>query len=266
MHNHVDMGDGNSLFLRDWGAGPPVLFLAGWAMDSRIWGETMIRLNRKGLRAIAYDRRGHGRSSEWGSYDYDTLAGDLETVVETLGLHELTIISHSGAAGEVLRYCSATGARCIRQLIMVGATGPAMMDSPGNPGVTPEELDFLVSRLATDLDGWIDENLAPFAPGVSRRTNDWLASMVLDCSRRAIVEFQDTIARADLTVDASTLTMPVTLIHGDLDVSTPLEMTARRYAEIIPAAELIVYSGAAHGLMLTHGERLASDILKTVSA
>lgn len=54
--------------------------------------------------------------------------------------------------------------------------------------------------------------------------------------------------------------MPVTLIHGDLDASAPIDLTARRYAELIPQSRLRVYEGAAHGLMFTHAARLAEDI------
>ena len=70
--------DGTSLFVRDWGAGQPVLFLSGWALPSDFWGYQMLGLARKGYRAIAYDRRGHGRSADPGrGYDHDTLADDL---------------------------------------------------------------------------------------------------------------------------------------------------------------------------------------------
>jgi non-heme chloroperoxidase len=49
----VELGSGHRLAVRDWGAGPPVLLLAGWAMDSRLWGETMLRLNAAGYRSLS---------------------------------------------------------------------------------------------------------------------------------------------------------------------------------------------------------------------
>lgn len=39
----VGIADGHALFVRDWGVGAPVVLLAGWAMDSRVWGETIWR-------------------------------------------------------------------------------------------------------------------------------------------------------------------------------------------------------------------------------
>ena len=34
----VTARDGTSLFVQDWGSGPPVVFLAAWTFDASIWG------------------------------------------------------------------------------------------------------------------------------------------------------------------------------------------------------------------------------------
>ncbi|AJC48153.1 hypothetical protein SB85_20245 (plasmid) [Xanthomonas sacchari] len=246
------------MFVRDWGAGPPVVLLAGWAMDGRIWGDTMLHLNAAGLRAIACDRNGHGRSTDRADYGYDALADDLAAVLETLDLQGVTLVAHSGASGEAIRYLTRHGRRRIARLILVGATGPRVI---GDTGVTPAMLDALCAQLACDLSGWIDANIDPFAPGASGRVNAWMATMVLDCSRRAVVAFQRTIALSDLSAEAAALQLPVTIIHGDRDASAPLAVSGRVYAATIPGAELLVYEGAAHGVMVTHAARLAGDIV-----
>ena len=261
----VARGDGHSLFVRDWGSGPPVLLLAGWAMDSRIWGETMLLLNAGGIRTIAYDRRGHGRSTDWGGHDYDALADDLDAVIEAFDLRDVTLVAHSGACGEAVRYLTRHGSDRIARLALVGATGPRVLAAPGEEGVTPQMLDGLCAQLAEDLPGWINDNIGPFAPGTDPRVNDWMAGMVMDCSRRAVVAFQRTIAEADLTAEAAALSLPVVLIHGDRDVSAPIEASAHRYAAIIPQAELIVYEGVAHGIMVTHPTRLAADLAQRIN-
>ena len=60
----IESRDGVGLFYRDWGTGSPLVFLAPWAMDSDWWEYQMAYLVGQGLRCIAYDRRGHGRSVE----------------------------------------------------------------------------------------------------------------------------------------------------------------------------------------------------------
>jgi non-heme chloroperoxidase len=130
---HVEIGNGHHLFLRDWGEGPPVLLLAGWGMDSRLWGDVMLGLNARGLRTIAYDRRGHGRSTDPGVVNYDLLADDLATVLAALDLYDVTIIAHSGAGGEALRYLARHRDARVVKLVLVGAAGPRMMASDSNP-------------------------------------------------------------------------------------------------------------------------------------
>jgi pimeloyl-ACP methyl ester carboxylesterase len=89
---------------------------------------------------------------------------------------------------------------------------------------------------------------------------DWLGNMVLDCSRKIMIDFQRVIAAADLREEAAALVVPVTIIHGTLDVSAPIDLIARLFERIIPDAELVIYEGAAHGIMVTHPQRLAADV------
>ena len=180
---------GARLFVRDWGTGAPVLLLPGWAMPSDLWGTVMLRLNEAGLRAISYDRRGHGRSSDPGPMDYDALADDLADVMEALDLRACTVVAHSGAGGEVVaREFAAAGAA--RPPRAVGATLPALMDR------RPEPASACLPRRSTSSSagsrrrpGRVEEtrNAQPFAPGASQRTIAWLATLVQGCSRRAIV-------------------------------------------------------------------------------
>jgi pimeloyl-ACP methyl ester carboxylesterase len=50
------------------------------------------------------------------------------------------------------------------------------------------------------------------------------------------------------------------VIHGDRDVSAPLDLTGRPSAALVPGARLAIYEGAPHGLMWTHAERLNGDL------
>lgn len=264
MHkgNFVETPAGVELFVRDWGEGPPVLLLAGWAMNSDLWGSLMLRLNAAGLRAIAYDRRGHGRSGDPGVVDYDLLAEDLSAVLEALDLRDVTIVAHSGAGGEAVRYMTLQGRERIARLILLGATLPAPMASADNPdGLDPALFEAQNRQLAEDLPGWIDQNARPFVLAATpEREIAWLAAMVQGCSRRIMIDLQIAIARADFRAELAALDLPITVIHGELDMSAPFDICARRIVETAKRAELIVYEGAPHGMMLTHTAQLADDI------
>ena len=90
---------GVQLFVKDWGKGKPVIMLHGWPLSADTFDDLAMAVAGAGMRAIAYDRRGFGRSEQpWGPYDYDTLADDLADVIEATGAdHDL----HSGVYGGV---------------------------------------------------------------------------------------------------------------------------------------------------------------------
>lgn len=67
--------DGNELFAKVWGTGRPVVLIHGWPLTADTWDPVGVALAENGFRAIAYDRRGFGRSEQpWEGYDYDSLA------------------------------------------------------------------------------------------------------------------------------------------------------------------------------------------------
>ena len=75
-----------------------------------------------GYRAIAHDRRGHGRSSQpWTGHDLDTYADDLAQVIETLDLREVVLVGHSTGGGEVTRYVGRHGTTRVAKLVLLGA-------------------------------------------------------------------------------------------------------------------------------------------------
>ena len=82
--------EGVDLFHRDWGIGKVAVFLAPWGLHSDSWERQMAYLVGQGVRCVACDRRGHGRSSESvGGYDFDTLADDVNAVIERLDLRDV---------------------------------------------------------------------------------------------------------------------------------------------------------------------------------
>jgi pimeloyl-ACP methyl ester carboxylesterase len=62
-----------------------------------------------------------------------------------------------------------------------------------------------------------------------------------------------------------TIAVPTLIIAGDRDVSAPLELTAQRSAALIPDVRLDVIEGAAHGMFVTHVERVNADLLEFIA-
>ena len=105
--NYLKTRDDVNLYVKDWGSGRPVVLLHGWPLSADSFDDLSLALANAGMRAIAYARRGFGRSEQaWSGYDYDTLADDLHAVLEHTGARDATLIGFSMGGGEVARYMS----------------------------------------------------------------------------------------------------------------------------------------------------------------
>ena len=182
----VDTDDGASLFYLDWGTGKPVLFTHAWALNADIWEYQLTELADQGMRCIAYDRRGHGRSNDPGrGYDYDRLADDLAAVIDRLDLHDVTLVGFSMGNGEAVRYLSRHGSSRIARLVMVSTIPP---QSGGNFGA-------FVAALKQDRPTFFAKGVTAFTsghPAVSPAMTDWVVAQFMRSSPKGIIEFSHT--------------------------------------------------------------------------
>jgi pimeloyl-ACP methyl ester carboxylesterase len=264
----IDARDGTSLFYRDWGTGKPAVFVAPWALNSDWWEYQMTHLADRGVRALAYDRRGHGRSGQPAfGYDFDALADDLAAVIEGLDLRDVTLVGHSMGAGEVVRYLSRHHARRVARIVLVAPIGPLTLRTADNPdGVERSDLEKSRASLGKDRPGNIAKAAAAFfgaeKNSVSPAMLEWWTSMILhQCSLKVMLDLHRVFTETDFRPDLRTITVPTLIIHGDSDTSTPLDFTGRRMAALIRGSQLKVYEGAAHGLPITHMDALNRDLL-----
>src|SRR5690349_4366036 len=148
----VTTHDGTEIFYKDWGLGRPVVFSHGWPLNADAWDNQLFFMASNGLRAVAHDRRGHGRSSQvWEGNDMDHYADDLAAVINALDLNDVTLVGHSTGGGEVVHYVGRHGTARISKVILVGAVPPLMLKTASNPGGTPiENFDGMRAGLLAD--------------------------------------------------------------------------------------------------------------------
>lgn len=265
---YVRLRDGESLFFKDWGTGAPVVFLAAWALPSDMWAYQMVSLCEQGLRSVAYDRRGHGRSSHaGGGYDYDTLADDLAAVLDNLDLRGVTLVGMSMASGEMVRYLTRHGADRIARLVFVAPSAtPFPTRAFDNPtGIPAERFAAWRQVLLRDYPRWLEDNRQSFfVPDTSPQMQEWVRMLMLGTSMRAIIECSRSMTSTDFRSELPRIRVPALVIHGDRDGSAPIDLTGRATASMIPGARLNVYEGAPHGLFVTHMARLTGDLLAFV--
>jgi pimeloyl-ACP methyl ester carboxylesterase len=146
--------DGSKIYYKDWGAGQPVVFSHGWPLSADAWEDQMVFLASHGYRAIAHDRRGHGRSSQPSNgNNMDTYADDLAALTETLDLKQAVHVGHSAGGGEVARYIGRHGTKRVAKAVLIAAVPPLMLKTPACSLIVPSFLktSLRLSTGRTDL-------------------------------------------------------------------------------------------------------------------
>jgi non-heme chloroperoxidase len=266
--NYVTTADKTKLYVKDWGSGRPVILLHGWPLSSDSWDDQAMALADAGYRAIAYDRRGFGRSSQpWSGYDYDTLADDLAAVIDQTGAHDAVLAGFSMGGGEVARYLSRHNGKSVAKAVLVSSVVPFMLKTADNPigtdqavfakmgeGMKKDRAKFFASFFE-DFYG-----VGMISSPVSDEVVEWSRSVAMQAGLKATLACANSFATTDFRGDLPAFRVPTLVIHGTSDKTVPVEL-GRAAAKGIAGATLIEYDGAPHGLFASEKERLTQDLL-----
>ena len=268
--------DGVDLFYKDWGSGPPVVFLHGWPLNADVWDDQMKLVAAHGFRGIAFDRRGFGRSAQpWEGYDFDTFADDLHDLLSTLDVRDAMLVGHSMGGGELARYIGRHGTDRVAKAVLLSAVPPIMVKSEQNPEGTPQKVfDGIKTGLLNERAQFWKDLAEPFyganRPGnrVTEGNKDAFWLMAMHSSLRAAVACVDAFSGTDFTADLRAFDVPTLLIHGDDDQIVPIEAASAKSALILPDCDYQVYEHAPHGLSSVpgHKERFHHDLLNFLRA
>ena len=272
--NHITTKDGTQIYYKDWGTGRPVVFSHGWPLTADAWEGQMVYLAERGYRAIAHDRRGHGRSGQpWNGNDMDTYADDLAALIETLDLKDAVLVGHSTGGGEVARYIGRHGTKRVGKAVLLGAVPPIMLKTAANPGGLPMEVfDGIRAGVRADRSQFFKDLTVPFyganRPGakVSQGLKDSFWFMGMQGSLKAELDCIKQFSETDFTEDLKKINVPTLIIHGDDDQIVPIANSAMLAAKLVKGSTLKVYAGAPHGLASTHQEQFNADLLAFVKA
>ncbi len=272
--NAVTTQDGTRIFYKDWGSGQPVVFSQGWPLNADAWDDQLLLVAANGYRAVAHDRRGHGRSGQpWDGNDMDTYADDLAALIEALDLRDVVLVGHSTGGGEVTRYIGRHGTSRVAKAVLVDAISPLMLKTAANPEGTPiEAFDAIRAGVAGDRSQYYRDLAVPFyganRPGaqVSQGILDmfWLWSM--QAGLKGAYDCIKVFSETDLTEDLKRFDVPTLIVHGDDDQIVPIAASAMRSSKIVEGSVLKVYEGAPHGLTATHKERFNADLLEFLAS
>jgi 3-oxoadipate enol-lactonase len=262
---YATTADGTRIHYRVTGrrGSPPVLFIQGLGADKHGWDFQRLGL-AWAIQAIALDNRGAGRSDKpHGAYSLDQMADDAIAVLDDAGFDTVHVVGASmgGAIAQLvaLRYpervrsltlvCTSCRNHAWRRELLAGWGETARRRGMGS--MTKEAARWVIG------------------PRSFRRINPaigWLGPLGFGRPTHAFAAQVDAILAADdgLAEELGEISVPTLVVVGNQDILTP-RGDSEELHELIPTAELVVISGAAHGLMVEHAStfnRILLDFLQ----
>ena len=269
----VNVGRENStsidLYYEDHGSGLPVVLIHGWPLNGDAWEKQTAALLKAGHRVITYDRRGFGRSSKPATgYNYDTFAADLDVLLNTLDLTNVSLVGHSMGTGEITRYIGKYGTKRLRKAVLIGTLGPYLVKAPDNPeGIDASVFSGIQAGIKADRPVAMMEFLknfysvgGPDGKLVSERVMQANWTVAIGASPIGTVACVDAWLE-DFRKDIDRNDVPTTIIHGDDDRILPADVTSRRQAKMIKNVKFIEIKGGSHGIPWTHAEEINTEIV-----
>jgi non-heme chloroperoxidase len=252
------------------GDGRPVVLVHGWPLSGEAWADQVPALTDAGYRVVTYDRRGFGRSDKpEAGFEYDTLAADLQSVIEGLDLTDATIVGFSMGGGEVARYVANHGEDRLRSVVFAGAIPPYLLKSEDNPDgpLDEETAGGMRSGLEASREDFFEGFTTNFftAGDELKVTEEQRQDAVRLChqsDQTAALGCMDAFGTTDFRADLPRITVPTLVIHGDSDAIVPFEGSGKRTAEAVASSEVVVVEDAPHGFNTSHAEEFNRALLE----
>jgi pimeloyl-ACP methyl ester carboxylesterase len=242
---HLIDGAGVQLAASDAGHGPALVLLHGLTATRRYVVMGSHALERSGHRVIAYDARGHGRSSpapEAGGYGYNELGADLVAVLDGLEIERAVLAGASMGAHTALWLALRNPGRVGGLVVITPGYDPQTQDDPGRLA----RWDALADGLER---GGVEGFVAAYGdPEVPERWRETVITVIRQ--RLSLHQHPEAVARALREVPRSrpfggleelgSITVPTAVVASDdeADPGHPRAL-AEAYAAAIPGSALI---------------------------
>jgi non-heme chloroperoxidase len=270
---YVKVGEENSgsidIYYEDHGSGLPVVLIHGFPLSGHSWEKQVAVLLNAGYRVITYDRRGFGDSSQPTiGYDYDTFAGDLNTLMEKLNLRDTTLVGFSMGTGEVTRYLSIYGSGRVRKAALLGPIPPFLLKTDDNPeGVDKSVFDAIMAAIVADRPAFLKDFLDNFNNvdkfrGTRISDQAWQmewtvaagasAYATLACVPTWLTDFRGDLPKVDV---------PTLVMQGTEDRILPIDATGRRLPDLIKDLRYIEVEAGPHNIGWTHADQVNKGLL-----
>ena len=249
--------DGTRIAVASIGSGPPLVRAAHWLshvehdLESPVWRPWLRELSERHT-YVRHDQRGCGLSDRTlDGLSLDAWVGDLEAVVDQLGLERFPLLGMSQGGAVAIAYAR-RHPEMVSHLVLVGAYARGAMRR------ATDDLERLEAETLVNLIriGWGRDNDAfrqvftnQFIPGGSAEQHRWWTELQrVSASPEGAARTLEVFHGVDVTDLATALRVPTLVMHAREDARVPFD-EGRRLAALIPGARFVALDSANHVLL-----------------
>jgi 3-oxoadipate enol-lactonase len=246
----LDIGEVTLAYEDTGGDGPVVVFVHGLGGTAYGWWSQLAACRTRGYRGIAYDQRGAGLSDKpAGPYSVEGWAGDVQRVLEELGIERAALVGHSVGCMVVEHAALRLGDRAWALALCGGALE-----------WRPEAAAVFEQRAKLARSGKMDQIAATVATtGLSERARaenpvvlGLMLNMIAANEPEAYAACTDATGAGKMR-EPERVRTPTLAFAGSEDPVTPPDF-ARAIAAAVQRGESAAVEGAAHWCMLEDPE------------
>lgn len=237
--------NGIQLNVRTAGAGPPIVFVHGFPLNSGMWQPQLEMLSEAAC-LIAPDLRGHGDSQVVeGPYSMDLFADDIAGLLDKMGIEDQVALCGLSMGGYVAmaffrRHRTRLGA------LILAATRAGSDPPEGRRGREMAASQAQIMGTGVIVDGMLPKMLAPATyennPGLVVQARAIMEKNSLESYTGDLFGMRD---RPDSTPTLPEIDLPTLILHGADDQILPV-LEAEAMHELIPDSQLVVLPDSGH--------------------
>ena len=234
---------GASFYFEEAGAGPAVVLLHGFPLDSRIWKGQRDALASR-YRVIAPDLRGFGKSQSRETFTIESLADDVHALLAEIGALPCVLGGLSMGGYVALEYVKKYPTD-LRALMLIDTKAE---------GDTPEgkEARVKMAQLAREkgsaavAEQMMPKMLAPdadkYRPAVVKELRAIMEACPATTIENALMAMRE---RRDHSANLPSIAAPTLILVGEADAITPPKVS-QAMKDAIPNSQMVLIKGAGH--------------------
>jgi len=265
--------DGERIFVRATGDGPPMVLLHEWASSHAVWEPLARGLSRR-FTVHRWDARGHGGRPPSGREPptVGRMARDLLALMDAYALDRPVVVAHSMGALTLWEFIGRFGCDRLGPLVIIDQSPRIVTNDAWDLGIYgdwPAERDAaFVQAMRRDFADTVVK-LVAYGRNQRARERYEAGSKGFERLRRALaaldseplVAIWESLAAADFRPVLHRISVPTLLVYASDSNYYGVE-TGLFVRRSIPAAKLLIYDGADHSPHLARPERFVADVLE----